>query len=129
VLVFFDLSPLEIVVLLGMSIVLFGPDKLPGAAMSAARVLRQIRALAETSRAQVREQLGPEFADLSLDQLDPRKFVREHLGEELGQMRGVLDDVGRDLRSGPADQAARTGPDADAAEAGRDQRDQYADAT
>jgi sec-independent protein translocase protein TatB len=126
VLVFFDLSPLEIVVLLGLSIVLFGPDKLPAAAMSAARVLRQVRALAENSRAQVREQFGSEFADLGLDRLNPREFVREHLGEEVGQMRGMFDDVGRDLRPGGGNQGARPGPDTDGANAGRDQ---YADAT
>jgi len=103
--VFFDLSPLEIVVLLGLSVVLFGPDKLPAAAMSAARLLRQVRAMAESSKAQVREQLGPEFADLGLDQLSPRRFVREHLGEEAGQLRGVLDDLGRDLRPGAGEQA------------------------
>jgi sec-independent protein translocase protein TatB len=100
---FFDLSPLEIVVLLGLSVVLFGPDKLPAAALSAARVLRQIRSLADSSRAQVREQLGPEFEDLRLDHLDPRRLVREHLGEEAGQMRDALDGFGRDLRS-PADE-------------------------
>jgi sec-independent protein translocase protein TatB len=107
-LVFFDLSPLEIVVLLGLSVVLFGPDKLPAAALSAARLLRQVRAIAESSRAQVREQLGPEFADLGLDQLDPRRFVREHLGEETGQVRGVLDELGRDLRSAAGDRGAQS---------------------
>jgi Sec-independent protein translocase protein TatA len=126
VLVFFDLSPLEIVVLLGLSVVLFGPDKLPAAALTAARLLRQVRALADSSRAQVREQFGSEFADLGLDQLDPRKFVREHLGEEIGQMRGALDDVGRDLRPGARDQGGRTSPDTDEANAGRDH---YVDAT
>jgi sec-independent protein translocase protein TatB len=87
VLVFFDLSPLEIVVLLGLAVVLFGPDRLPAAAASAARVLRQIRALSESSREQVREQFGSEFAELRLDQLDPRRFVQEHLGEEISQVR------------------------------------------
>lgn len=95
---FFDLSPLEIVVLLGLSVVLFGPDKLPAAAMSAARLLRQIRALADDSRAQVREQLGPEFADLRLDQLDPRRLLREHLGEETGQVRDAFNELSREVR-------------------------------
>lgn len=103
---FFDLSPLELVVLLGLSVVLFGPDKLPAAAMSAARLLRQVRAMAESSKAQVREQLGPEFADLGLDQLDPRRFVREQFAEEAGQLRGAFDDLGRDPRpEAPAEHA------------------------
>lgn len=123
---FFDLSPLEIVVLLGLSVVLFGPDKLPAAAMSAARLLRQVRSMAESSKAQVREQLGPEFADLGLEDLNPRRFVREHLGEEAGQLRGVFDDLGRDLRPSAGEQAVPTGQ-----APGRKSpaSDQYVDAT
>jgi sec-independent protein translocase protein TatB len=128
--VFFDLSPVEIVMLLGLAVVLFGPDRLPAAAMTAARVLRQIRALGETSREQVREQFGDEFADLRLDQFDPRRLVREHLGEEVGQMRGTLDEVRRDLRggvaAGPAGRLARSDESAVEAIVGHDR---YVDTT
>jgi len=123
---FFDLSPIEIIVLLGLSVVLFGPDKLPAAAASAARVLRQVRALADDSRAQVREQLGPEFADLRLEQLDPRRFVREHLGEEAGEIRGAFDELRRDVRPTAGEPDARAGQNAGGSST---TRDEYLDAT
>ena len=96
---FFDLSPLEIVVLLGMAVVLFGPDKLPQAAASAARILRQIRAFGENARADLRNELGPEFGDLKLDDLNPKAFIRNNLLGEGGELRELRDELNRDLRS------------------------------
>jgi sec-independent protein translocase protein TatB len=87
---FFDLSLPEIVVLLGLGIVLFGPDKLPQAAASAARFLRQVRAFSDNARQDLRKELGPEFDDLDLADLNPKTFVRKNLlgeGEELRDLR------------------------------------------
>jgi sec-independent protein translocase protein TatB len=101
---FFDLSPLEIVVLLGMAVVLFGPDKLPQAAASAARFLRQIRAFGENARADLRNELGPEFGDLKLDDLNPKSFIRNNLLGEGTELRELRDDLNRDLRGITADE-------------------------
>ena len=95
---FFDLSPLEIIVLLGMAVVLFGPDKLPQAAASAARFLRQIRAFSESARADLRKELGPEFGDIGLEDLNPKTFVRKNLLGETEMLRGLRDDLNSDLR-------------------------------
>ncbi len=95
---FFDLSPLEIVVLLGLAVVLFGPDKLPQAAASAARFLRQIRAFGENARADLRNELGPEFDGLDLQDLNPKTFVRKNLLGEGEELRELRDDLNRDLR-------------------------------
>jgi sec-independent protein translocase protein TatB len=87
---FFDLSLPEIVVLLGLGIVLFGPDKLPQAAASAARFLRQVRAFSDNARQDLRNELGPEFEDLNFEDLNPKTFVRKNLlgeGEELHDLR------------------------------------------
>jgi sec-independent protein translocase protein TatB len=100
---FFDLSPLEIVVLLGLAVVLFGPDKLPQAAASAARFLRQVRAFGENARADLRNELGPEFDGLDLQDLNPKTFVRKNLlgeGAELRELRDDLNREYRDLRNG-----------------------------
>ena len=97
---FFDLSLPEIVVLLGLGVVLFGPDKLPQAAASAARLLRQIRAFSDNAREDLRKELGPEFDGLNLEDLNPKTFVRKNLlgeGEELRDLRkdinGTLNDA------------------------------------
>jgi sec-independent protein translocase protein TatB len=95
---FFDLSPLEIVVLVGLAIVLFGPDKLPQAAASAARLIRQIRAFGENARNDLRSELGPEFDGLSLDDLNPKTFVRKNLLGETDELRSLRDDLNSTLR-------------------------------
>jgi sec-independent protein translocase protein TatB len=100
---FFDLSPLEIIVLLGLAVVLFGPDKLPQAAASAARFLRQVRAFGENARADLRNELGPEFDGLDLQDLNPKAFVRKNLLGEGAELRELRDDLNRDysdLRNG-----------------------------
>lgn len=58
---FFDLSPLEILVLGGLAVVLFGPDRLPRVATSAARLLRDMHALRAKMHAELLEQLGPDI--------------------------------------------------------------------
>lgn len=95
---FFDLSPLEIIVLLGLAVVLFGPDKLPQAAASAARFLRQVRAFGENARADLRNELGPDFDGLDLQDLNPKAFVRNNLLGEGNQLRELRDDLNREYR-------------------------------
>jgi sec-independent protein translocase protein TatB len=113
---FFDLSPLEIVVLVGMAIVLFGPDKLPQAAASAARLLRQIRAFGENARNDLRSELGPEFEGLNLDDLNPKSFVRKNLLGEGDELRSLRDELNATLRDPlgtsdvPAQRAAQQPP-------------------
>ncbi|HEV2634738.1 MAG TPA: sec-independent translocase [Actinocrinis sp.] len=90
---FFDLSLPEIVVLLGLGVVLFGPDKLPSAAASAARFLRQVRAFSENARNDLRNELGPEFQGLGLEDLNPKTFVRKNLLGESEDLRGLAQDL------------------------------------
>lgn len=110
---FFDLSLPEIVVLLGLGIVLFGPDKLPQAAASAARFLRQVRAFSDNAREDLRKELGPEFEDLNFSDLNPKTFVRKNLLGEGEELRGLREELNQDLRHAlnpatPMTQATRT---------------------
>ena len=95
---FFDLSLPEIVVLLGLGIVLFGPEKLPSAAANAARFLRQVRAFSENARNDLRNELGPEFEGLGLEDLNPKTFVRKNLLGESEELRGLAKDLSLDMR-------------------------------
>ncbi|HEY9391745.1 MAG TPA: sec-independent translocase [Mycobacteriales bacterium] len=72
----------EIAFLVVIALLVFGPDRLPTLARDAARMLRQVRQMAQGARSQLRSELGPEFADLDLDSLNPRTFVRKHLFED-----------------------------------------------
>ena len=80
----FDINGGEMLVLAGVALVVLGPDKLPGYAAQAAKMLRQLRTMADNAKDQMREHMGPEFDDVdwkSLDprQYDPRRIVRDAL--------------------------------------------------
>ena len=89
---------LEIVTLLVVALLVFGPDKLPSVARDAAQLLRQLRAMAKGARSQIKSELGPEFADFDLDSLNPRTFVRKNLleddEEEDERVKGRSDGTG-----------------------------------
>jgi sec-independent protein translocase protein TatB len=77
----FDLSFTKLLVLAVIAVVVFGPDQLPRVAAQAGRALRELRRLTEGARNDLREGLGPEFADFDISDLQPRQFVRKHLLE------------------------------------------------
>jgi sec-independent protein translocase protein TatB len=73
----------ELAVIAFVAIVVFGPDRLPELARQAGRFVRQIRNLAQSAQDQLREELGPEYADLKLTDLDPRQAIRKHILEAM----------------------------------------------
>jgi sec-independent protein translocase protein TatB len=72
----FQVGPLELGVLALVAIIVIGPEKLPGLARDAANLIRTLRDLATGARQQLKEELGPEFADLDLRNLNPRTAVQ-----------------------------------------------------
>lgn len=95
---FFGLSPLELVVLAGLALALFGPEKLPGAVREAARFVRHIRSAGESARAELLEQLGPELAEIDPRRLHPQALLRETFGDVFDPLRSAHDDVRHELR-------------------------------
>ena len=85
----FDLSLPKLLVLAVIALVVFGPNELPKMAAKAGKALRELRQIAEGAKADLREGLGPEFADFDIDDLNPRHFVQKHLLSDLnGEMNG-----------------------------------------
>lgn len=84
----FNVGPLELLVLAAVGLIVLGPDKLPGLAKDAARLIRALREMATGARTQLRDELGPEFADLDLRNLNPRTALqRAILGDEIDLQR------------------------------------------
>ena len=81
----------ELAVIAFVAIIVFGPDKLPEFARQAGRMVRKMREFANDARDELREELGPEFADLDFKDLDPRTIVRKHIVEAMNE------DVGRSV--------------------------------
>ncbi len=87
----FGLGWAEILALIVIALLVFGPDKLPGVASQAGRTLRQLRQMANNARTDLEANLGPEFKNFDPNDLNPRNFVRKHL----------LDDVEKDWNATP----------------------------
>jgi sec-independent protein translocase protein TatB len=79
----FDVGLLELAVIAFVAILVFGPDKLPELAKQAGGFLRKARDFANAARDELRDELGPDYADLELRDLDPRAIVRKHIVEAM----------------------------------------------
>lgn len=79
----FDVGLPEIGVIVLVAIIMFGPDRLPEFARQAGRLVQRLRDLATNAQADLRRELGPEFADLNLADLNPRAALRKHVLEAL----------------------------------------------
>ncbi|MGZ4437860.1 MAG: sec-independent translocase [Nocardioides sp.] len=71
----------ELMVIMLVAVVVFGPDRLPDFARQAGRMVRQLRKLADSARDDIRAELGPEFADFELTDLDPRRAVQKYVND------------------------------------------------
>jgi sec-independent protein translocase protein TatB len=78
----------ELVVIAFVAVLVFGPDKLPDLARQAGRMARQLRTFANQARDELRDELGPEYADLDLRDLDPRAIVKRHIIEAMNEIDG-----------------------------------------
>ena len=76
----------EILLVLILAVIILGPSRLPEYAASLARLVRNLRDMAEGAKTQIKEEMGPAFDDVNWDQLDPRQYdprriVREALAK------------------------------------------------
>lgn len=69
----------EVLLLAVIGLIIFGPDRLPKAASDAAKMLRELRAMARGAANDLKAELGPELADIDLRGLHPRRFVEDAL--------------------------------------------------
>jgi sec-independent protein translocase protein TatB len=69
----------EVLLLAVLGLIIFGPNRLPKAAADAAKMLRELRAMARGAASDLKAELGPELADIDLRGLHPRRFVEDAL--------------------------------------------------
>lgn len=92
-----DISGWEFLTLAALAVVIFGPDRLPKLAADLGRVIRTVRQYVHGARADLRRELGPEFADVKLSDLTPRGIVRKTLGSDADMFDELRSDF--DFRS------------------------------
>jgi sec-independent protein translocase protein TatB len=76
----------EVAVIAFIAVLVFGPDKLPDFARQAGRMVRTMRQFAHQARDELRNELGPEYADLDLRDLDPRAIVKKHIYDAMNDI-------------------------------------------
>ncbi|MEV5310081.1 sec-independent translocase [Streptomyces sp. NPDC052610] len=82
---FNDIGPLELVTIIVLAVLVFGPDKLPKVIQDVMRTVRKIREFSESAKQDIRQELGPEFKDFEFEDLNPKTFIRKQLdNEDLG---------------------------------------------
>ena len=82
---FNDIGPLELITIIVLAVLVFGPDKLPKVIQDVMRTVRKIREFSESAKQDIRQELGPEFKDFEFEDLNPKTFIRKQLdNDELG---------------------------------------------
>ncbi|MCX4541497.1 sec-independent translocase [Streptomyces sp. NBC_01565] len=127
---FNDIGGLELVTIVVLAILVFGPDKLPKVIQDVTGFIRKVRAFSDSAKQDIRSELGPEFKDFEFEDLNPKTFIRKQLGEneDLNELRSSFDlrkelnevtdavngkepEVAPAAAATPGAAAASTGPD------------------
>ncbi|WP_328915914.1 MULTISPECIES: sec-independent translocase [unclassified Streptomyces] len=76
---FFDIGPLELVAIVVLAVLVFGPDKLPKVIQDTMAFIRKVREFSDSAKDDIRRELGPEFKDFEFEDLNPKTFIRKNL--------------------------------------------------
>ena len=90
----FGINGSEFVILAVLAVIFFGPERIPEFSRMAARVVFYVRNIANAATSQLKEELGPEYKDLTVEDLNPKTFVKKHLLDDIqDQISEVKDDL------------------------------------
>ncbi|MFF0909490.1 twin-arginine translocase TatA/TatE family subunit [Microbacterium enclense] len=83
----FGLTIEKLLLIAVLAALIIGPERLPAAAEALGRLTRRARGWGQAAQGRLREELGPEVADVDWQRLDPRRYdprriVREALRAE-----------------------------------------------
>ncbi|MEU2241482.1 MULTISPECIES: sec-independent translocase [Streptomyces] len=93
---FSDIGALELVALVVLAVLVFGPEKLPKVIQDVSRFIKKVRDFSDSAKEDIRSELGPEFKDFEFEDLNPKTFLRKQLEgnedlKELKELRGSFD--------------------------------------
>jgi len=77
----FNIGGGEILGLLILGMILIGPDRMPNIATDAARLLIKLKNIAQKATNDLKENLGPGYEDLQVKDLNPKAFIKKHIGD------------------------------------------------
>jgi sec-independent protein translocase protein TatB len=76
-----DIGGGEIIGLMVLGMILIGPDRMPNVAADAARFLVKLKNMAQSATNELKENLGPGYEDLQVKDLNPKTFIKKHIGD------------------------------------------------
>jgi len=92
-----DIGSGEVIAIVVLAAVLLGPEKIPPLAKKVGRVLGFLRKVANSATDQIKAELGPEYADLTLSDLKPKnlvqKIIPDDVQDEMASLRAELADM------------------------------------
>lgn len=75
----------EILVIALVGLIVLGPERLPHYAREAGKMLRNLRTMANNATNEIKNELGPELADLDVRDLHPKAMLRKYMDAEDAQ--------------------------------------------
>jgi sec-independent protein translocase protein TatB len=80
-----------------LAAVLIGPDKLPQFAVDAAKFIQKMRGLSRDAMTEFKSQLGPEYANMDIKDLNPKTFIANHLDDIAKSTDDIAKSAGSDV--------------------------------
>ena len=96
----FGIGVPEMFVIALVAMLLFGPDRLPDLARQAGKFVRTVRQMAENAKDDLGREMGEDFSDINLRDLDPREIVRKNFLDDLDDDKPAAVKETRILRPG-----------------------------
>jgi sec-independent protein translocase protein TatB len=85
----------EFLTLAFVALILIGPNKLPEFAVQLAKIIRKARDLAQDMVEELKENLGPEYSDLEVTDLHPKKLIQRHIDSALTETNEIKDEISK----------------------------------
>lgn len=89
----FGIGAGEFIAIAMVAAVLVGPDRLPKLTSDLANLIRKVRNLAQGATKDLRENLGPGYEDLTISDLNPKKFISKHLNEAIADPAAEIAEI------------------------------------
>jgi sec-independent protein translocase protein TatB len=96
----FGIGVPEMFVIALVAMLLFGPDRLPDLARQAGKFVRTVRQMAENAKDDLGREMGEDFSDINLRDLDPREIVRKNFLDDFDDDKPAAVKETRILRPG-----------------------------
>jgi sec-independent protein translocase protein TatB len=83
----------EFLTLAFVALILIGPNKLPEFAVQSAKFIRKVRDFAQGMVNELKENLGPEYSDLEVTDLHPKRLIKRHIDSALAETDEIRTEI------------------------------------